>query len=58
MADRLPDNELVIHPDAGHGGIFQCHDQFVPPALAFLARRERQRNGRIGEVRIETPRRL
>jgi pimeloyl-ACP methyl ester carboxylesterase len=38
MARRLPDNELVIYPDAGHGGIFQFHDQFVPTALAFLAR--------------------
>src|SRR6266568_4655978 len=29
MARRLPNNELVIYPDAGHGGIFQYHDQFV-----------------------------
>jgi pimeloyl-ACP methyl ester carboxylesterase len=28
---------LVIFPDAGHGGIFQCHAQFVPQTLAFLA---------------------
>jgi hypothetical protein len=27
----------VIYPDAGHGGIFQYHMQFVPKALAFLA---------------------
>lgn len=38
MAERLPDNELVIYPDAGHGGIFQYHDQFVQTALDFLAR--------------------
>jgi len=38
MAGRLPDNELVIYPDAGHGGIFQCHEQFVAKALDFLAR--------------------
>jgi pimeloyl-ACP methyl ester carboxylesterase len=38
MARRLPDAELVIYPDAGHGGIFQFHEQFVPTALEFLER--------------------
>ena len=38
LAARLPDSELVIYPDAGHGGIFQYHDQFVAKALEFLAR--------------------
>jgi pimeloyl-ACP methyl ester carboxylesterase len=38
MARRLPDNELVIYPDAGHGGIFQFHEQFVDKALEFLDR--------------------
>jgi len=38
LARRLPDSELVIYPDAGHGGIFQFHEQFVATALAFLAR--------------------
>jgi len=28
----------VIYPDAGHGGIFQCHEQFVAKAIEFLAR--------------------
>ena len=37
MARRIPGAELVIYRDAGHGGIFQHHDQFVPKALAFLA---------------------
>ena len=37
MAQRLPNAELVIYPDAGHGGIFQYHADFVPKALAFLA---------------------
>ena len=37
MARRIPGAELVIYPDAGHGGIFQYHTQFVPRALAFLA---------------------
>lgn len=37
LARRIPGAELVIYPDAGHGGIFQYHTQFVPKALAFLA---------------------
>jgi pimeloyl-ACP methyl ester carboxylesterase len=37
MARRIPRAELVIYPDAGHGGIFQYHSQFVPKAMAFLA---------------------
>lgn len=37
MARRIRGAELVIYRDAGHGGIFQYHDQFVPKALAFLA---------------------
>lgn len=36
LARRLPDSDLVIYPDAGHGGIFQYHQQFVERALAFL----------------------
>ena len=38
LARRLPDSELVIYPDAGHGGIFQYHAQFVHKALQFLGR--------------------
>jgi pimeloyl-ACP methyl ester carboxylesterase len=37
LAQRLPDADLVIYPDAGHGGIFQFHEQFVAKALEFLA---------------------
>jgi pimeloyl-ACP methyl ester carboxylesterase len=37
MARRIPGADLVIYPDAGHGGIFQYHAQFVPKALSFLA---------------------
>jgi pimeloyl-ACP methyl ester carboxylesterase len=36
MAKRLPNNELAIYPDAGHGGIFQYHEAFVKAALKFL----------------------
>ncbi|MFI2034643.1 alpha/beta fold hydrolase [Streptomyces bottropensis] len=38
MARRLPNAELVIYPDGGHGGIFQYHEQFVPTALEFFGR--------------------
>ncbi|MBT9455550.1 MAG: alpha/beta hydrolase [Burkholderiaceae bacterium] len=37
LAKRLPNAQLVIYPDAGHGGVFQYHEDFVPKALAFLA---------------------
>lgn len=37
MARRIPDAKIVIYEDAGHGGIFQCHADFVSTALAFLA---------------------
>ena len=33
---RLPNSELVIYPDAGHGGVFQFHQDFVKRALEFL----------------------
>ncbi|MFJ5138883.1 alpha/beta fold hydrolase [Streptomyces sp. NPDC088707] len=37
LAARLPRGELVpLDPDAGHGGIFQYHDEFVTRARAFL----------------------
>ncbi|WP_194827896.1 alpha/beta fold hydrolase [Nocardia sp. XZ_19_231] len=35
---RIPDSELIIYPDSGHGGIFQYHDEFAPAAIEFLAR--------------------
>ncbi len=37
LAQRIPNAELLIYADAGHGGIFQYHAEFVPKALAFLA---------------------
>ena len=37
MARRIPGAELVLYPDAGHGGIFQYHEAFVAKARAFLA---------------------
>ena len=37
LARRLPNSRLIIYPDAGHGGVFQYEQDFVPRALAFLA---------------------
>jgi pimeloyl-ACP methyl ester carboxylesterase len=36
---RLPNSELVVYPDAGHGGVFQFHEDFVKRALEFLQER-------------------
>jgi pimeloyl-ACP methyl ester carboxylesterase len=36
LARRLSDAQLSIFPDAGHGGIFQHHQQFAQQALQFL----------------------
>jgi pimeloyl-ACP methyl ester carboxylesterase len=33
---RLPNCQLVVYPDAGHGGVFQFHEDFVNRALEFL----------------------
>lgn len=38
LAQHLPNSELVIYPDSGHGAIFQFHSDFVAKALAFLSR--------------------
>ncbi|HZX15828.1 MAG TPA: alpha/beta hydrolase [Pseudomonas sp.] len=37
MAHRIPGAQLIIYDDAGHGGIFQYHADFISDALAFLA---------------------
>lgn len=36
LARRLPNAELVLYDDAGHGGVFQYHRAFVKKALEFL----------------------
>lgn len=38
LARRLPNSQLIIYPDAGHGGAFQFHADFVSSALSFLER--------------------
>jgi pimeloyl-ACP methyl ester carboxylesterase len=37
MVRRMPNAELVIYPNSGHGGVFQHHQDFVPAVLDFLA---------------------
>lgn len=37
MAQRLPNAQLKIYPNSGHGGAFQHHQAFVADALQFLA---------------------
>jgi pimeloyl-ACP methyl ester carboxylesterase len=36
LANRISNSQLIIYPDAGHGGIFQYHANFVTRATAFL----------------------
>ncbi|MFC5262417.1 alpha/beta fold hydrolase [Kribbella qitaiheensis] len=36
LAQLLPNAQLSIYPDSGHGGIFQHHDLFVQQTLGFL----------------------
>ena len=36
MARRLPNAELIIYPNSGHGGVFQHHQRFLAEALRFL----------------------
>ena len=36
LANRISNSQLIIYPDAGHGGIFQYHSDFVTRATAFL----------------------
>ena len=38
LARQLPNSDLVIYLDSGHGGVFQFHEECVPRVLEFLAR--------------------
>jgi pimeloyl-ACP methyl ester carboxylesterase len=37
LARRLPHAQLILYRDAGHGGIFQYHEEFVKSTLEFLS---------------------
>ena len=36
LKNRIPDSEIILYKDAGHGSIFQYHEEFVKSALKFL----------------------
>lgn len=36
LKNRIPNSEIILYKDAGHGGIFQYHKEFVKSALEFL----------------------
>lgn len=36
IARRLPNAQLIIYPNSGHGGVFQHYQTFLPEALRFL----------------------
>ena len=36
LKNRIPDSELILYKDAGHGGIFQYQKEFVKSVLKFL----------------------
>jgi pimeloyl-ACP methyl ester carboxylesterase len=36
LKNRVADSEIILYKDAGHGGIFQYHEEFVKSALKFL----------------------
>lgn len=37
MHRRIPDSTLLIHPNSGHGGVFQHHEEFTRALLEHLA---------------------
>jgi pimeloyl-ACP methyl ester carboxylesterase len=38
LSQQLPNAQLILYPDAGHGSLFQYPDWFVHDALRFLGR--------------------
>jgi len=38
LAAELPNAELALYRDAGHGGVFQYHNDFVSRSLKFLSK--------------------
>jgi pimeloyl-ACP methyl ester carboxylesterase len=38
LSQQLPNAELVLYSDAGHGSMFQYPERFVDDASRFLAR--------------------
>ncbi len=40
LARRIPNAQLIMYPDSGHGGVFQYYEQFVPSVIEFLQSNE------------------
>ena len=38
LVQRLPNSQLVIYKDAGHGSIFQYHEEFTKEVIEFLGK--------------------
>lgn len=38
LSRRISNSEIIVYKNAGHGGIFQYHEEFVKSALVFLAK--------------------
>ena len=38
LVQRLPNSKLVIYEDAGHGSIFQYHEEFTKEVIEFLGK--------------------
>jgi pimeloyl-ACP methyl ester carboxylesterase len=38
VSNSIPGAQLIVYPDAGHGALYQFHDEFVAAALAFFAK--------------------
>jgi pimeloyl-ACP methyl ester carboxylesterase len=36
MSKNIPGAQLIVYPDAGHGALYQYHDEFVKAASDFL----------------------
>ena len=57
LANRIPGAKLTIYPNAGHGAIFQYHEDFVNKALEFLKIEDKMRAIQIdgyktGDVKV------
>lgn len=38
MANSIPDAQIVVYHDGGHGAIYQYHEEFIQTALDFLSK--------------------
>jgi len=54
LARKLPQAELSIFPDAGHGAIFQYHSAFLDQTLRFLPELTLMRHCRVIGKRVRT----